>query len=37
MKKLFILALVVVGIVGILAAIRRDDEHAESWTPVQPS
>lgn len=37
MKKFFILALVVAGIVGILAAIRRDDDKAESWTPVQPS
>ncbi len=32
------MALIVVGIVGLVAAMRRGEaENAESWTPVQPS
>lgn len=38
MKRFIILALVVLGIVGLVAVARREaDESAETWSPVQPS
>lgn len=38
MKRILILALLALGIAGIVMAARRaGEESAETWTPVQPS
>jgi hypothetical protein len=38
MKRILVLALIALGVIGLVALARRSDDRAEAaWTPVDPS
>jgi hypothetical protein len=38
MKRIIVLALITLGVLGLVALARRGDDQAEdAWTPVEPS